>query len=445
MKTTIILIFVALMLSSCGRDKGIDRDLLAKAEKADEIYAPAAVDDAGDYYYGDWGEETRYDVPDTSVLDGIVTSSGDLSGYYDGKYYFSVKKARESTKMYIDLATGESHYVCPDPLCPHTKDADETCKSYSVPSLYKKDGKGYNFILSHDKDAPWISTFTLTERDLATGESKALYSLSSNDMDGESKLPGSVLGIEDNLLWFNVIESVTDQEAKTQTRHRILYSYDLTAGKISGTYHFTQEYDKEEAGFIGIGIKAGLFYMVSPQTRLFVTDKSFSERKILIDEPRAINGREEVSYLATDENTGEVFLLYGNKAEKTGTIYRICDGEIEELSLPHEEIYQFRLTKDKIYYMTYEASEYSAPWQEHEYGGGKIYVTDRETRETAELFFDSKMQIPLIDSWYVVGNYVYVTVKDYTPNGDHPFSTIQNLKTARIHVTDGTIRYFCFE
>ena len=59
MKTTIILILAALMLSSCGRDKGIDSDLLAKAEKADEIYAPAAVEDAGDYYYGDWTEETR--------------------------------------------------------------------------------------------------------------------------------------------------------------------------------------------------------------------------------------------------------------------------------------------------------------------------------------------------------------------------------------------------
>ena len=119
MKKTIILILAALMLTACGRDKGIDIDLLAKAEKADEIYAPAAVDDAGDYYYGDWGEETRYDVPDTSVLDGIVTSSGDLSGYYDGKYYIKVKKARESTEAYIDLATGECHYVCPDPLCPH--------------------------------------------------------------------------------------------------------------------------------------------------------------------------------------------------------------------------------------------------------------------------------------------------------------------------------------
>ena len=199
----------------------------------------------------------------------------------------------------------------------------------------------------------------------------------------------------------------------------------------------------ESAGFLWI--RDGLFYMCSPQMRLFVTDKKFSERQVLIDEPMPANGRDQVSYQVYDEHTGETFLLYGNETQTTGTVYRIIDGEIEELSMPHEEIYQFRLTKDKIYYMTYEASEYSAPWQEHEYGGGKIYVTDRETRETAELFFDSKMQIPLIDSWYVVGNYVYVNVKDYTPNGDHPFSTVQNLKTARIHVTDGTIRYFCFE
>ena len=442
MKTTIILIFVALMLSSCGRDKGIDRDLLAKAEKADEIYAPAAVDDAGDYYYGDWGEETRYDVPDTSVLDGIVTSSGDLSGYYDGKYYFSVKKARESTKMYIDLATGESHYVCPDPLCPHTKDADETCGAYSVPGMNIREGKGYDWLLTSDKDTPWIQTFTLTERDLTTGKVRALYSYDSNAMEEKHALPAGSC-IDGNLLWFTNREFVTDAETKTQTQHDIVYTCDLTTGEISEPYHLPDEYDQEGTGILWV--QDGLFYMRSPQTKLFVTDQTFTGRRVLIDEPVPANGREQINYRISDENTGEVFLLYGNKAEKTGTIYRICDGEIEELSMPHNEIYTFRLTKDKIYYMTYEESEYSAPWQEHEYGGGKIYVTDRETRETAELFFDSKMQIPLIDSWYVVGNYVYVTVKDYTPNGDHPFSTIQNLKTARIHVTDGTIRYFCFE
>jgi len=442
MKTTIILIFAALMLSSCGRDRGIDSDLLAKAEKADEIYAPSAVEDAGDYYYGDWGEETRYDVPDTSVLDGIVTSYGELSGYYDGKYYFSVKKARESTKMYIDLATGESHYVCPDPLCPHTKDADETCGAYSVPGMNIREGKGYDWLLTSDKDAPWIQTFTLTERDLTTGKVKALYSYDSNVMEEKYALPAGSC-IDGNLLWFTNREFVTDGETKTQTRHDIVYTCDLTTGEISEPYHLPDEYDQEGTGILWV--QDGLFYMRSPQTKLFVTDQTFSERRVLIDEPVPVNGRDQVNYRISDENTGEVFLLYGNKAEKNGTIYRICDGEIEELSMPHEEIYQFRLTKDKIYYMTYEASEYSAPWQEHEYGGGKIYVTDRETRETAELFFDSKMQIPLIDSWYVVGNYVYVNVRDYTPNGDHPFSTIQNLKTARIHVTDGTIRYFCFE
>ena len=442
MKRTVLLILAALMLSSCGRDRGIDVDLLEKAEKADEIYAPSAAQDAGDYYYGDWTEETRYDVPDTSKHDGIMTRSGTISGYYNGKYYFSVTKARESTKMYIDLATGESHYVCPDPLCAHTQETAETCGSYSVPNLHKKDGKGYSVVMSSDKNSPWLETQALMEYDLATGERKLLYSMTNNMMEGEFNSINPI-GIDGNLFWYYEMEYVTDEETKTQTTHKTVYSYDMITGNISEPYHFPEEYDQESAGFLWI--RDGLFYMCSPQMRLFVTDKNFSERQVLIDEPMPANGRDQVSYQVYDEHTGETFLLYGNEAQKNGTVYRIIDGEIEELSMPHEEIYQFRLTKDKIYYMTYEESEYTAEWQEHEPSGGKFYVTDRETRETAELFFDSKMQIPLMENWYVLGNYVYVNVMDYNPNADHPFSTAQNLKMARIHVTDGTIRYFCFD
>lgn len=455
MKKMILPVLTVLLLASCGRDKALDIELLEKAEHADEVYALINDYRPSDEYYGDWGDEGEYDVPDTSEYDGIVTYSNGMNGYYDGKFYFGVTKKYQdehhisgsSTEMYIDLATGESHYVCTDPLCSHIPQTEENCGSFFILTTHIKDGKSYRFDMSFGSDdAPWIMTYTLTERDLASGETKALYSFSSNSMEGENKSAG-VIGIDGNLLWFYEIETFTDEEARTESTHSTMYSYDLTTGECSEPYHFPEEYDQESAGFLWV--QDGLFYMCSPQTRLFVTDETFAERRVLIDEPMPVNGWEQVSCNFYDENTGEVFLLYGNSKQREGTIYRVFDGEIEELSMPHEAIYTFKLTRDKIYYMTYDPYIYvtdeETGRETADYGGGKIYVTDRETRETADLFFDSEMQIPLLSSWNVIGNYVYVSVMDYNPNGEHPFSSAFNLKLARINVADETIRYFRFE
>ena len=43
-------------------------------------------------------------------------------------------------------------------------------------------------------------------------------------------------------------------------------------------------------------------------------------------------------------------MLVGNYRDNKGDIYVILDGKFEKISLPHENIYYFQLTKDNIYY-----------------------------------------------------------------------------------------------
>ena len=67
MKKHLIFIFALLLLTSCGRDKGIDIELLEKADKIFEM--PAVTEEEG--YMGDYAAETAYSAGDLSAVNGI--------------------------------------------------------------------------------------------------------------------------------------------------------------------------------------------------------------------------------------------------------------------------------------------------------------------------------------------------------------------------------------
>lgn len=138
-KRIFVYCFLLLFLSSCTRDQAIDEKLL---EKADDIYRIPTVTEA-DEYMGDYAPEAEYSAGDLSSINGIHYNSAYSAALADGKYYFDVKTFQTRTnedgsKNYgtatitrsMNLETGESFYLCPDPLCEHSnrgKYADFSC------------------------------------------------------------------------------------------------------------------------------------------------------------------------------------------------------------------------------------------------------------------------------------------------------------------------------
>ena len=446
MKKFAFFVLCMILLTSCQRDRGIDISLMEKAENITQTYPTETDSRMEDEYYGEWEDELQYDVPDITEYNGISIIGG-TDCIYNGKLYFNVKKKYQDqnhttgalTHMYIDLETGENHYVCPDPLCSHV--FEDNCGSYNPYIMVKKDGKGYDFIYRMDDKL----YYDLYEWDLVTGETNCIYTIESDYRNGETKM-GNVIDIDADLLWFTVTEWRTDTETKIEVKSTCVYSMDLMTGDICESIEFPDAYDLSETWISWVADDR--FYMTSDTCMLFSADMDFRNEQILIDEPITADGRDQLIGTVFDDNTGEVFVLNGNTKQRTGAIYRIKNGEIEKLAMPHDEIYHFQLTKDKIYYMTFDPYVYFVDDEGREtadYGGGKIYVTDRNTHDTAELFFDSEMQIPLRSNWCVIGNYVYVSTMDYNPGGEHPFSSAFNLKKARINVNNNTIRYFRFD
>jgi len=72
MKKYLVCIFALLLLTSCGRDKGIDAVLL---EKADEYFEMPTVPEENEYM-GDYAPETAYSAGDLSSVSGIYYASG---------------------------------------------------------------------------------------------------------------------------------------------------------------------------------------------------------------------------------------------------------------------------------------------------------------------------------------------------------------------------------
>ena len=95
MKKYLVFIFALLLLTSCGRDHGIDAALLEKADEYSEI--PAVPED--DEYMGSYAPETEYSAGDLRAVSGIHYSGQNLyAALADGKYFFDGWRLRSITK-----------------------------------------------------------------------------------------------------------------------------------------------------------------------------------------------------------------------------------------------------------------------------------------------------------------------------------------------------------
>ncbi len=342
------------------------------------------------------GEEKqpRKNKPETD-WDGILSSEYQLAG---NKYYFhtmewkQVNGSEQSVTItsYIDLTTGETGVICPDPLCQHNDPA--VCKYISLNSVTDFMMADANTYLCGYRTNPNSKT-KICAFDLRQDNYRVLFTPKQYCPD--------LLGMENGILWLREYYSKTSQ--KKTTNYQSVIGVRISDGEI--VYTNTPPEDAKAFFF-----HDGLIYCDNVKS-------------IIAFEPKTGDVTTLLSYAAADQVGAwyydtlreEFWFSIINKEKKTGRVYRysVAEGNCEEVPFLCGEVYYFQLTHSRIFYSPYEplylGENPSVDYGTWDYTGGKIYAVDRdEPSQTPELIYDAEGK-------YIICN---IGVQTYTVFGD---------------------------
>ena len=438
-----ICICALFLLSSCTRDKGIDIGLL---EKADQMAELPNVNENGEYM-GEYTPETDYSSGDLSSVSGICYAYGEpyYAALADGKYFFDIHTSKtkkhddgsESTGTVtitksMNLETGESFFLCPDPLCTHP---GLECKYTNLHALGYHKGELY-YSRSTFKDG--TSTETIEKIDPAAGEFSVILEHSFHFEDNpRTSLFQPLTRIVGNDLFYSLSTRYEDPESRTLTQNyenfRInLETMETTAlpEDVPAIYYVSDTYA----------------YGYSEEYAVIVRMDDDYSNQTAIKPPE---GYPNFGDMQVDENTGEIFVLMTEPERKYGVLCKIVDDCMETVSLPHETITEFQLTRDTIYYSAYDPAVIGVAFRGSDMltldNGGKIYAADRMNPENSELIFSDGADFNMMD-WFVLGDNLYLdSVMRVEEGGRVYFAPARSLKHVRINLVNHTARYFRFE
>jgi len=364
-------------------------------------------------YRETYGAETEvpYTAPDLEKAIGGL--SGASFSIQDGRYYFPIRKSiivevktgpnpgksRSSvaTYAYADLKTGNYALICPDPLCTHA--SAEICKYYGFEQgawFTEYTGVFYTYRQNHGLEIHRV--------DLQNDTARLAYA--------PEQMLANIIGYHDGKLYF--YESLNYTEDKKTIRRRRLSCIDDSTGEITELGYFP-----DGSEIFPQFMKDGKIYYMEGKT-LGRMDPDFGNREEILKTAYGL------SHWIWDDNTGELYFSSVNEELLDGAIYRYADGAVEKLVLPHEDIYSFTLTNDKIYYSPYDplfhginilaagdpALEASTRYHVYDYTGGKVYSVDRSNPSAeAELVYDNggEFLVSNLNHPYVVfGDYLYM-------------------------------------
>ncbi len=423
MKKLTAILLALLMLTACTADTD---DIAAGLETYREAYSDAETD-------------VPYTAPEETAdsSDRISCPDFTVSG---GKYYFPVKHRVDEDQLsmiaYVDLATGNSGLLCQDPLCSHTD--VKTCKYLNLTKLFPAEEDGI-FYAQRD--------FQLLKLDLNTDTVTQVHTFPSYSC--------IINGYDNGHLYFSeYFQTTTDR----QTVEECLVSYlDTASGEIMEVGYIPQEIMVKTN--IICFILNGEFYF-STGGHLLKTDSSIGN---LTD---VTGGDGIITHWFLDASTDELYYSCTNDAGLTGSLYVYRDGVTEKLALPHENIYTFTITGNKIYYSPYDPIYYGISaaaylfetdpeqYKVYDYTGGKVYAVDRDNPSgEAELVYHLDGNNPLATAahnYVVLGDYLYfdeITVKNTIINGVEYtyFSSAETVSKIRVGLKDGSFTRISFD
>ena len=425
-------ILLALALVSCAKTD----DIAAGLETYREVYDAGAVS-AGT-------------APETRV-NGIVSPELMMNG---GKYYFELSRygsypsgggiATGSIYMlaYADAGSGNWGYACADPLCSH--DNEEVCRYAGLREFCFTDtlGTAYAYRYSHPH-----SMICLV--DLSADTVKTVY---TTDI-----LSTYLIGFDGGKLYFlERIHATDDRQTEVKTRFSAI---DHGTGEVTEVAYLpeTWQYPMTAPEMV----VDGHFYFRTG-SKVVRTDLHFTEITEIIETEFGI------SEMYLDQNTGELYVSSIDRTLRKGSLYRYSDGKTEKLTLPHEDIFTFILTEDRIYYTVFDPVYYGVSvaaqymkgtdgydpdrYAIYDYAGGRMYAVDRDNLTgDAELVCEfSGIGNGYMPNFYgaaVVGNCLYFSEYRLATEvvGGTEYMTTTDVNKIRMGLDDGTFTRIAFE
>ena len=444
-KLVILAITFLTLLSSC-RNANIDKKILEDADNFNNVFE-INRDYSLEEYYGDYERETL-SVP-TDIDDFYDIYSPMYNFFNNDRYYFTVKKRYETAHeldgreiyVYVDLKTGEKHYICSDPLCTHIEMGE--CKYLNMNSAMFFIDKNIFYITSIEgfyDESNIAKKFSIYKINLNTNKIENVYQC----VDDFTKVYITISFIYNNRLYFLETEriSLTKDDSKKEYREvSTLKTLNLETQKIENERLLPQNYTLD-TGIIYIDNYTCFFNSIK---RLFFTDLSFLNEEIIYD----FQNNEYLGDYFYDKNTKELYFNVRNDKLNTGDVYVYKNGKLERVNLSNENnIYCFQLTDSKIYYSIYEPFYYGISprgGEVYDYISGKVYESDRKSISESKLIFDGSGEFNL-HKYVIVGDYLYFDYMDFMNDGTFVwFSKALELKKARINFKNNTIKYISFD
>ncbi len=341
---------------------------------------------------------------------------------------------------YTDLASLESFYLCPDPLCTH-EDLN-TCIytgwSSSAPFLMADSRTVYMV----REDLTGDGRFKVYKADLEKNTAKVVFT-------PEESLPG-IDGPDEGVLYVFTSESVFDPQTRETERKEYMVGISADTDEIL----FKRLLPEDAHVHL---IRYGKLLYSTPK-ELIRCNADFSDPEVLF----SFAGKGGISVWYYDENRDEFWFQVIGTGAMTGHVYRLlADGTVEDVPFYSTLPYFFQLTNTKIYYSLYDPIRLGDhpfdPNGTFDNSGGKIYMADREhPDEEPTLVFDGAGKyficLPGVYTYSVFGDQLFFAgaklidyVDPVTRKKSKVLSIAGDVEMTRIDLKTGEEVIFAFD
>ncbi len=382
-------------------------------------------------------------APPKTDWDHILSSEYRI---YDNKLYYNLQTYKTIPSphgvghntsgivmhAYTDLATLESAYLCPDPLCAH--DDLNVC-------FYTDKGSSSPFVIADSRTVYMtredysVSDWRVWKADLSNNTVRAVYAPTSHR-------PAGIEGPDNGVLYVFDSMETTDEESKTTKRTEIMVGLSVESDEVLFRREMPQDCH------IHLIRNGKIWY--STTRELIRCDPDFGNPEILF----AFAGTGGISAWYYDEYRDEFWFLIVKRGYRSGSVWRImADGTAEEVIPASKQLIYFQLTNSKIYYSVYDPIKLGEhPFDPNgtvDLSGGKIYAADRDDpQRDARLVYDTHGEtflcLPGVHTYAVFGDQLFfrpaLLVDDFDPVTGKLYKVLSiahDLTMHRIDLTTG--------
>ena len=426
MRSFFRIVAITLLLCTLTGCHTSSRDQIAESAKS-RITAQETASSVYDIHFGyqkdlgkwlDMEKEYLYD-PDGDASDGITKFNTIGMIHVGERLYFPISKQTplstgDNFYAYVSTKTGEKHYICPDPLCGHDEESGCPYINFDVLAFPPdSDSKIYG-VRTNIVAGTAVLQDRIYEIDLSENKLRQIYNSKDICKDFDVDYITMYFIIEDTLYFtdrFVFYEEVEGERIVTERTW--LLGLNL---KTKETAVLNDHFDENLERFHVIGDR--IFYTDLAERTVYCTDFAFTEKTPVLQYPDGY----QLSIDQYDSNTGELYMLVTNSELHQAAVYPenpnaikctlYCvdsDLQCKEVPMPSDQLIDFQLTNEYIYYRKYDPINFKTPPYERnaiDVFGNKLYRVKRSDTMTPEVAFDGHEELFFRD-YFVTGDYLY--------------------------------------